>query len=124
MQRRVDASLPLLGMQSFDKKSTATITKADVSIAKNYLNENEIKLLSLLVEQYLFFAETMVPERVPMYMKDWIELLDTILRMNGRELLDHAGKISHKMAMDKSTIEYEKYKEVQSSLLKRELERD
>lgn len=116
--RRVDASLPLLGMQSFDKKSTASITKADVSIAKNYLNEKEIKLLGLLVEQYLSFAETMAQERVPMYMKDWIERLDTILRMNGRELLDHAGKISHKMALDKSGIEYEKYKEVQRSLSK------
>ena len=116
--RRVDASLPLLGMQSFDKKSTASITKADVSIAKNYLNEKEMKLLGLLVEQYLSFAETMAQERVPMYMKDWIERLDTILRMNGRELLDHAGKISHKMALDKSGIEYEKYREVQRSLYK------
>ena len=53
-----------------------------------------------------------------MYMKDWIERLDTILRMNGRELLDHAGKISHKMALDKSGIEYEKYREVQRSLYK------
>ncbi len=116
--RRVDASLPLLGMQSFDKKSTASITKADVSIAKNYLNEKEMKLLGLLVEQYLSFAETMAQERVPMYMKDWIERLDTILRMNGRELLGHAGKISHKMALDKSGIEYEKYREVQRSLYK------
>ncbi len=116
--RRVNASLPLLGMQSFDKKNTASITKADVSIAKNYLNEKEIKLLGLLVEQYLSFAETMAQERVPMYMKDWIERLDTILKMNGRELLDHAGKISHKMALDKSSIEYEKFKEVQRSLSK------
>lgn len=57
--RRVDASLPLLGMQSFDKKKTQPVKKADVSIAKNYLKEDEIKLLGLLVEQYLAFAETM-----------------------------------------------------------------
>ena len=56
--RRVDASLPLLGMQSYDKKESKSVTKNDVSIAKNYLNENEIKLLGLLVEQYLAFAET------------------------------------------------------------------
>jgi len=116
--RRVDAALPLLGMQSFDKKSTASITKADVGIAKNYLNEKEIKLLGLLVEQYLSFAETMAQERVPMYMKDWIDRLDAILKMNGRELLDHAGKISHKMALNKSGMEYEKYKEVQRTLSK------
>jgi hypothetical protein len=60
--RRVDASLPLLGMQSFDKKTAASIKKADVSIAKNYLAENEIKLLGLLVEQYLAFADTMAQQ--------------------------------------------------------------
>lgn len=57
--RRVDASLPLLGMQSYEKESAESIKKADVSVAKNYLNEDEIKLLGLLVEQYLAFAETM-----------------------------------------------------------------
>jgi hypothetical protein len=62
--RRVDASLPLLGMQSFDKKSETAIRKTDVSIAKNYLNQDEIKLLGLLVEQYLAFAETMAQQRI------------------------------------------------------------
>ncbi len=108
--RRVDASLPLLGMQSYDKKNPAKIIKQDVSVAKNYLNEDEIKLLGLLVEQYLAFAETMAQQQTPMYMKDWIERLDIILQMNGRELLTHAGNISHKMALEKSGIEYEKYK--------------
>jgi hypothetical protein len=111
--RRVDATLPLLGMQSYHRKSTESISKTDVSIAKNYLNENEMKLLGLLVEQYLAFAETMAQQQTPMYMKDWIEKLDAILTMNGRELLDHAGKISHQMALEKSGTEFEKYKEVQ-----------
>jgi len=88
--RRADASLPLLGMQSYDKKAVGIIRKSDVSIAKNYLNEDEIKLLGLLVEQYLAFAETMAQQHTPMYMKDWIERLDNILQMNGRELLTHA----------------------------------
>ena len=88
--RRVDASLPLLGMQSFDKKTARSIKKADVSVAKNYLAEDEIKLLGLLVEQYLAFAETMAQQQTPMYMKDWIERLDSILQLNGRELLAHA----------------------------------
>ena len=108
--RRVDASLPLLGMQSFDKKSDKTIYKTDVSIAKNYLKEDEIKLLGLLVEQYLAFAETMAQQRTSMYMKDWISRLDSILQLNGRDLLTHAGKISHDMALQKSTDEYEKFK--------------
>jgi len=108
--RRVDASLPLLGMQSFDKKQLSAIQKTDVSIAKNYLNENEIKLLGLLVEQYLAFAETMAQQQTPMYMKDWVERLDSILQLNGRELLTHAGKISHQMALNKSGEEYKKFK--------------
>jgi len=116
--RRVDASLPLLGMQSFDKEQVL-IKKADVSIAKNYLTEDEIKLLGLLVEQYLAFAESMAQQQTPMYMKNWIERLDIILQLNGRELLTHAGKISHQMALEKTNEEYEKYKETRK-LIERE----
>ena len=126
--RRADASLPLMGMQSYDKKETVSIKKSDVSIAKNYLDEEEIKLLGLLVEQYLSFAETMAQQRTPMYMKDWILRLDTILQLNGRELLTHAGKISHEMALIKSGEEFEKYQLTQKTLEKeqnlKELEED
>jgi len=126
--RRVDASLPLMGMLSYDKKQLASIKKAEVSVAKNYLEEDEIKLLGLLVEQYLAFAETMAQQQTPMYMKDWIERLDSILQLNGRELLTHAGKISHKMAIEKSGEEYEKFKKQQKAIEKeaslKELEED
>lgn len=126
--RRVDANLPLLGMQAFDKKNTASIKKVDVSIAKNYLNEDEIKLLGLLVEQYLAFAETMAQQRIPMYMADWIQRLDSILQLNGRELLTHAGKISHEKALKKSEEEFEKYKVTQRAIEKeqslKEIEED
>jgi hypothetical protein len=126
--RRVDASLPLMGMQSYDKKETVSIKKSDVSTAKNYLNEDEIKLLGLLVEQYLAFAETMAQQRTTMYMKDWIQRLDAILQLNGRELLTHAGKISHEMALKKSSEEFEKYQLTQKALEKehnlKELEED
>jgi hypothetical protein len=108
--RRVDASLPLMGMLSYDKKPANSIKKAEVSIAKNYLSEDEIKLLGLLVEQYLAFAETMAQQQTPMYMADWIARLDSILQLNGRELLTHAGKISHEKALQKSEAEFEKYK--------------
>lgn len=111
--RRVDASLPLLGMQSYDKDNKSNIKKSEVSIAKNYLNESEIKLLGLIVEQYLAFAETMALENTPMYMKDWISRLDIIVQLNGKELLTHAGKISHQMALEKSGAELDKYKETQ-----------
>ncbi|MBE0502806.1 MAG: virulence RhuM family protein [Desulfuromonadales bacterium] len=114
--RRVDAELPLMGMQSFDKKGDLPIRKSDVGIAKNYLNVDEIKLLGLLVEQYLAFAEVMAQQQTPMYMKDWIQRLDAIIHLNGRELLTHAGKISHQMALEKSTLEYDKYRETQRQI--------
>lgn len=125
---RADALLPLMGMQSFDKENPQRIRKSDVSIAKNYLNEEEMKLLGLLVEQFLAFAETMAQQHTPMYMQDWIDRLDIILQLNGRELLNHAGKISHKMALEKSSKELKKYKEEQKKLELdnsiKELERD
>ena len=118
--RRADATLPLLGMKSFDKKEAASIKKTDVSVAKNYLTEDEIKLLGLLVEQYLAFAETMAQQRTPMYMNDWIQRLDSILQMNGRELLTHAGKISHELAVKKSEAEYGKFRLIQQNSEKEE----
>jgi hypothetical protein len=116
--RRVDADLPLLGMQSFDKKDTQSVKKADVSIAKNYLNGHEIRLLGLLVEQFLAFAETMAQQRTPMYMTDWIARLDSILQLNRRELLTHAGKISHEKALEKSGGEFTKFKDSQKRVEK------
>ncbi len=123
--RRVDASLPLMGMLSSDKKN---IRKADTGIAKNYLNEEEMKLLGLLVEQYLAFAETMAQQHQPMYMQDWIERLDAIIQLNGRELLTHAGKITHQLAVEKAHLEYKKFKQSESEQQKerslQELEAD
>ena len=118
--RRSDANLPLMGMLSYDKKKHISIKKVEASIAKNYLNETEIRLLALLVEQYLAFAETMAEQQNPMYMQDWIERLDSILQLNGRELLKHAGKISHTVALEKSNIEFEKFKEQQKVLEKKQ----
>ena len=124
---RVDISLPLLGMTSFDKENK-NITKKDVSIAKNYLNEEEIKLLGLLVEQYLAFAETMAQQKKIMTMQNWIEKLDDVISLNGRELLNHYGNITHKLAVEKSELEYLKYKEEKKELEKeqsfKELEND
>lgn len=123
---RVDASLPLMGMMSYDK--SGNIGKNDISVGKNYLTEDEMKLLGLLVEQYLAFAETMAQQKTPMYMKDWIQRLDAIIQLNGREILTHAGKISSDMAEERSAIEYAKYREEQTKIERqdslKELERD
>lgn len=126
--RRADAALPLMGMQSFDKKGEPAVRKSDAGIAKNYLAEDEMKLLGLLVEQYLAFAETMAQQRIPMYMQDWIQRLDAIIQLNGRELLTHAGKISQQMAQEKAALEYDKFRESQQRIQHdeslRELEED
>ena len=126
--RRVDASIPLLGMQSFDKNGVVSVRKSDVNIAKNYLNKDEMILLGLIVEQYFAFAETMAQQHVPMYMKNWTERLDAIIQLNGKELLNHAGKISHAMALERSSIEYKKFQSHQKKLLNeqniKELEKD
>jgi hypothetical protein len=111
-----------------DKANTVSIRKSDVAVAKNYLTEDELRLLGLLVEQYLAFAETMAQQLKPMYMVDWIQKLDDILKLNGRELLTHAGKISHEMAMLRSVEEYGKYQEekrlISKDLSIKELEED
>jgi len=126
--RRVDASLPLMGMRSLDKDATLPIRKSDTSIAKNYLTEDELKLLGLLVEQYLAFAETMALQQVPMYMNDWVERLNSIIQLNGRALLEHAGKIGQAMAKKKAELEYNKYRadlrELEKESNLKELEHD
>lgn len=117
---RVDSKKPFLGMQSCDKKTEKDITKQDTSIAKNYLNEKEMKTLGLIVEQYLAFAESMAEQETPMTMDDWIEQLDLILKMNKKELLTHYGKISHALAKAKSEKEFQKFKDKQRKIEKRE----
>lgn len=106
---RVDGTKPFLGMQSCDKKIEKEITKQDAIIAKNYLNEKEIKSLGLIVEQYLAFAESMAESQTSMTMADWVKQLDLILKMNRKELLTNSGKISHALALAKSEKEFEKF---------------
>ena len=111
---RANAALPMMGLTSTTKPGK--VTKADVLTGKNYLNEEEIKVLKLIVEQYLAYAEAQATQRKPMYMKDWIEKLRLILTMNEKTILECAGRISHELAVKKGTEEYSKYKEVQKRL--------
>lgn len=80
------------------------------SYAKNYLSEDELKELNLIVDQYLSFAELQARQRKPMYMKDWIKKLNDFLTLNDREILNHAGKISSEMAKELAEAEYDKYR--------------
>ena len=104
---RVDATKPNLGLSNW---RGAVIRKQDVATAKNYLSEPELAALNNLVEQYLIFAEGQAMRRVPMHMADWIEKLNGFLILNDRDILTHAGRISHEMAQAKAELEYTKFK--------------
>ena len=103
---RVDADKPDIGLTNY---RGTKVRKQDVVIAKNYLCEDELAALNNLVEQYLIFAEGQAMRRVPMHMNDWIRKLDAFLTINDRDILDHAGKISHEMAKQLAEGEYDKF---------------
>lgn len=103
---RVDADKANMGLSNHRSE---TVRKRDVSIAKNYLKENELAALNNLVEQYLIFAEGQAMRRVPMHMGDWIKKLDGFLTINDRDILTHAGEISHEMAKQLAESEYDKF---------------
>lgn len=107
---RADKSQPHMGLTNWrgDK-----VRKADVSIAKNYLNTDELAALNNLVEQYLVFAEGQAMRRVPMAMGDWIAKLHGFLTINDRDILNHAGKISHEVAKTFAELEYEHFNKAQ-----------
>ena len=104
---RANAAKPNLGLTNW---RGAVIRKPDIVIAKNYLTEQELAALNNLVEQYLIFAEGQAMRRVAMHMADWIKKLDAFLTLNERDILTHAGRISHEMALSKAELEYDKFK--------------
>lgn len=105
---RADSEKPLIGMTNFKGDY---ITKEDTHIAKNYLKEDELQKLNLLVEQYLGYAELQAMREIPMRMQDWKDKLDDELAHLNFEVLDGKGKISHKQACKKADIEYDKYRQ-------------
>jgi hypothetical protein len=107
---RANAELPMMGLTSTEV--AGKVRKSDTQTGKNYLTEDEIKVLKLIVEQFLAFAEAQAVAHVPMYMKDWIEHLKMVLTMNRKSILEDAGRISHQMALQKADEEYSKYKHI------------
>ena len=105
---RADAQKDFMGLTTW---SGAMPTKPEAEIAKNYLTQDEIKSLNRIVSLYLDFAEMQAEEHRPMYMKDWINILDDFLRISRKDILTHAGKISAKLAKEKADAEYDKFKE-------------
>lgn len=107
IKSRADSSKINMGLTNWRGEKPR---KQDVSIAKNYLTEEELSALNNLVEQYLVFAEGQAMRRIPMYMKDWLEKLHGFLSLNDREILLDAGKISHELAVQFAEKEYEKFR--------------
>ena len=105
---RADAQKDFMGLTTW---SGAMPTKPEAEIAKNYLTQDEIKSLNRIVSLYLDFAEMQAEEHRPMYMNDWINILDDFLRISRKDILTHAGKISAKLAKEKADTEYDKFKE-------------
>jgi len=106
IHKRADSKKTSMGLTNWRGEK---IRKADVSIAKNYLKEEELRALNNLMEQYLLFAEGQALRRKPMYMKDCIKKLDSFLQVNERNTLTHAGKISHEKAKELAEKEYDKF---------------
>lgn len=107
--KRADAEKPFMGLTSFFGELPAL---KDIGIAKNYLQENELKILNNLVSGYFDLAEINAIEHKPMYMHDYVKQLDMVLSSGNRKLLEGAGTVSHKQALEKAKAEYRKYQEI------------
>lgn len=107
--QRADAEKPFMGLTSFSGELPAL---KDIGIAKNYLEENELKVLNNLVSGYFDLAEINAIEHKPMYMDDYVKQLDSVLSSGNRKLLTGSGSVSHKQALEKAKLEYRKYQEI------------
>lgn len=115
---RADANKKNMGLMTWENAPSGKIIKADVSIAKNYLNDQEMKYLERIVSMYLDYAELQAERKIPMSMEDWAKRLDGFLEFNGNELLIGAGKISTEQAKLHAETEFEKYRIIQDKLYK------
>lgn len=120
---RADADREHMGLATWEDAPHGKIIKADVSVAKNYLNEKEMHYLERIVSLYLDYAELQAERKIPMSMEDWAKRLDGFLEFNGNEILTDAGKISHEQAKLHAETEFEKYRIVQDRLFESDFDR-
>jgi hypothetical protein len=111
VRQRADASQPNMGLTTWKNAPAGPVRKQDVATAKNYLTQDEIESLNLIVSAYLDFAELQARSRKPMHMADWVSKLDDFIRLSDRDILKHAGRVTHDEAEQHATTEYEKYDE-------------
>lgn len=112
-----------MGLTTWKKAPDGKILKTDVVIAKNYLNEKEIKFLNRIVTMYLDYAENQAEKGIPMTMVDWADKLNAFLKFNETEILKNAGKITAEVAKSFAESEFEKYRPIQDRLFESDFDR-
>jgi len=120
---RANHTLPNIGLTSWKNAPSGRIRKSDVSIAKNYLNEDEMAGLNRIVSMYLDYAEDRAKSRKVMYMNDWVEKLNSFLQFNEREILQDSGKVTHEIAKAFAESEFEKYRVIQDRTYKSDFDK-
>ncbi len=121
---RAKSSKPNMGLQTWKNAPKGKILKTDVSIAKNYLNEKELKALTRVVTMYLDYAENQAERKIPMKMKDWIKKLDAFLQFNEYDVLKNFGKIQHEVAKRLAEKEFEKFRVVQDKFFESDFDKE
>ena len=124
ISERVSSSKPNMGLQTWKNAPKGKILKTDVSVAKNYLIEKEIKELERVVTMYLDYAENQAERQIPMKMTDWILKLDAFLQFNEYQILKDAGKVSHEVAKQLAEKEYEKFRVIQDKRFESDFEKE
>ena len=121
---RVNGEKPNMGLTNWKMAPKGIIRKTDISIAKNYLNENELVGLNMIVSMYLDYAQLQAQRGIVMYMKDWVNKLDAFLQFNEKEILKDSGRISHEVALSLAESEYQKYRVIQDRMLETDFDRE
>ncbi len=121
--QRADASKPNMGLKTWKNAPQGKVLKGDITVAKNYLEESEIKSLERVVTMYLDYAENQAARQIPMKMTDWIAKLDAFLQFNEYDILKNAGKVSHEVAKKLAEKEYSKFRVIQDKNFESDFEK-
>lgn len=122
--QRADASKPNMGLKTWKNAPKGKVLKGDITVAKNYLEEDEIKALERIVTMYLDYAENQAARQIPMKMTDWISKLDAFLQFNEYDILKNAGKVSHDVAKSLAEKEYSKFRVIQDKYFESDFEKE
>ena len=123
IMNRADSKKKHMGLTTWENAPSGKIIKTDVSVAKNYLTEKEIKSLDRFVTMYLDYAETQAERNIPMTMKDWANKLNAFLQFNEKDILKNAGKVTQAIAKAFAESEFEKYRIVQDKLFESDFDK-